>query len=75
MLEIERANILGVGSIGVVFKGNWDAIEVAVKQIPIVNAVKCERELNALQMLNHENIVKLFHMEENQNFRYFNIFF
>ncbi len=42
MLEIDRANILGVGSIGVVFKGNWDAIEVAVKQIPIDNAIDKE---------------------------------
>lgn len=74
MLDIDRANILGVGSIGVVFKGNWDAIEVAVKQIPIDNAAKCEREVNEFKMLNHENIVKLFHIEENQNFRYLTTF-
>jgi hypothetical protein len=70
IVNIDRAKIIGKGSFGIVFEGVWCGLKVAVKRIPIENATSSEREENALEQFDHENVVKLFHVEKNQDFRY-----
>jgi hypothetical protein len=53
-----------------VFEGAWRGNKVAVKRILIENVASSEREENALQNFNHENVIKLFHVEENIDFKY-----
>ncbi|XP_046636657.1 probable serine/threonine-protein kinase fhkE [Daphnia pulicaria] len=69
MLTLDRKKILGEGGFAIVFEGAWDGVKVAVKRIPLEKAVSIEQEVKALQMLDHPNVIKLFHMEEDQDFR------
>jgi serine/threonine protein kinase len=73
MLRIDRKKILGRGGYGVVYEGNWGETKVAIKRIPRDNAAGGKQEEDALKRLNHENIIKLFHVEEDPDFRYFQI--
>jgi serine/threonine protein kinase len=75
-LIIDRQKVLGMGNYGSVFEGIWGGIKVAVKRIVIENVArdkttKTEREGNALNKLDHENVIKLFDVEENIDFKYF----
>jgi hypothetical protein len=70
IVTIDRAKILGKGNFGIVFEGAWCDLKVAVKRIPIENAASSKREESALQKFNHENVIKLFHVEENDDFKY-----
>ncbi len=69
-LKIDRAKILGEGGFGIVFEGVWGEIKVAVKRIPVEKAASSKREENALKIFNDEHVIKLFHVEEDQNFKY-----
>jgi serine/threonine protein kinase len=71
MLTIDRAKILGKGKYGIVYEGVWGENQVAIKRIPIDNVAICnEREESALKMFHHEHVIKLFHVEEDQDFKY-----
>jgi serine/threonine protein kinase len=70
-LTIDRAKILGKGTYGIVYEGAWRERKVAVKRISLENATGSKREESALQKCNHENVIKLFHVEENMDFKYF----
>jgi predicted Ser/Thr protein kinase len=68
---IDRQKILGKGTFGIVFEGTWCNLKVAIKRIPIDNVAICnEREESALKMFHHEHVIKLFHVEEDQDFKY-----
>ncbi len=70
-LTIDRAKILGKGKYGIVYEGVWGENQVAIKRIPIDNVANSnEREVNALKKFDHENVIKLFHVEEDKDFRY-----
>jgi hypothetical protein len=68
MLTIDRKKILGVGGFATVFEGSLDGVKVAVKRIPLEKAT--EQEEMALKMLEHTNVIKLFHEQEDQDFKY-----
>jgi hypothetical protein len=68
-MEFDRKKILGEGGCAIVFHGVWDGKPVAVKRIPTNNVASNEREEDALKMLNHQNIIKLFHVESDVDFR------
>jgi serine/threonine protein kinase len=71
MLTIDRAKILGKGKYGIVYEGVWGENQVAIKRIPIDNVANSNgREVNALKKFDHENVIKLFHVEEDKDFRY-----
>jgi serine/threonine protein kinase len=70
MLTLDRKKILGEGGFAIVFEGVLDGVKVAVKRIPLEKAASNEPEVKALQMLDHTNVIKLFHVEENQDFKY-----
>lgn len=68
----DRAHVLGHGNFGVVFKGKLDGtIDVAVKRIELARLASStfkEREMKHQQELDHSNVVKLLHVEEDENF-------
>ena len=71
-LTIDRAKILGTGKYGIVYEGVWGENQVAIKRIPIDNvATSNEREVNALKKFDHENVIKLLHVEEGKDFKYY----
>jgi serine/threonine protein kinase len=71
MLTINNKNkILGEGSSGIVFEGVWEGFPVAIKRINVNDTKSSEREVKALQHFNHENVIKLLHVEEDNDFKY-----
>jgi hypothetical protein len=69
-VTIDRAKVLGKGNFGIVFEGAWCDLKVAVKRILIQNATSSKREESALQKFDHENVIKLFQVEEDLDFKY-----
>jgi serine/threonine-protein kinase/endoribonuclease IRE1 len=61
---------LGSGGYGIVFQGEWNNIQVAVKQILSSKVESNKLEEEALQKLNHPNVIKLFYVESNSENRY-----
>ncbi|XP_046438267.1 calcium-dependent protein kinase 2-like [Daphnia pulex] len=72
-MEIQREAILGQGGYGIVYKGFWgpNRIPVAVKRLQLVHLDSSEKEEEALQNLKHPNIIKIYHAENDTDFRYF----
>ena len=63
-----KEHIIGRGIFGFVFLGKLNEKEVAVKRVQLVEVV--EREEEAFRQLgHHENIVQLFHAENQGEFR------
>jgi hypothetical protein len=69
LITIDRNKILGFGAYGVVFEGTWNEKKVAVKRIQIATSESNKQEEEALQKLDHPNIVKLFHVQIDADFR------
>ena len=71
-LQCDKKKVLGEGNQGVVFYGFWGSTAVAVKRIQLFQ-VKCkEEEEQALRNLKHPNVIKMFHAENDADFRYCN---
>jgi serine/threonine protein kinase len=70
MLTFDRQKELGKGGFATVYEGVWGETKVAVKRILLGDAATNEREVKALKMLNHPNVIKLFQVEEDQDFKY-----
>ncbi len=68
-INVDVNKILGSGGYGTVFQGEWNNNQVAVKQIPLSKVESNKREEEALQKLNHPNVVKLFHAESDSENR------
>ena len=63
-----RNELLGEGGFAKVFDGRWNEKKVAVKRVQLLDVGSTQEE-EALQRLNHPNVVKLFHVENNEDFR------
>lgn len=61
--EFDNDKKLGEGGFGVVFQDVWRGIPVAVKRIKLDDIESNGREEDALDKLDHPNVVKLFHVE------------
>ncbi|XP_046461710.1 serine/threonine-protein kinase/endoribonuclease ire-1-like [Daphnia pulex] len=76
-LSYDDNEILGKGTAGFVFRGSFgqDKNPVAVKRVQLASLRKDEdfqkREEDALASLDHPNVVKLFHAEDDLTFRYY----
>jgi serine/threonine protein kinase len=70
MLTFDRQKVLGVGGFGTVYQGAWGETEVAVKRILIKDAATNEQEEKALKILHHPNVIKLFHVQKDLDFKY-----
>ncbi|XP_046638692.1 tyrosine-protein kinase Yes-like [Daphnia pulicaria] len=69
--EFVNEKKLGEGGFGVVFQDVWRGIPVAVKRIKLGDIESNGREEDALDKLDHPNVVKLFHVESDSVFKYF----
>jgi serine/threonine protein kinase len=65
-ISFDRSEVLGRGGYGKVFKGFWRGRPVAVKRIVLTSD---EQEEKSLQRLDHDNVIKLYHAERDENFR------
>jgi serine/threonine protein kinase len=61
--------VLGWGGYGTVFKGKWNNNRVAVKRIDLFKTASYDREEAALKTFGHPNVIKLFHVESDDQFR------
>ena len=74
-LQCDKEKVLGTGGQGLVLHGFWGSTPVAVKRIQLFH-VKCkEEEEQALRNLKHPNVIKMFHAENDADFRYCNSIF
>jgi predicted Ser/Thr protein kinase len=58
-ISIDRQKVLGKGAYGIVYEGTWKGRKVAVKRIQIENVKNNKGGEEALQYLDHPNVVKL----------------
>jgi serine/threonine protein kinase len=70
MLTIDRKKVFGKGGFATVYEGVWGETKVAVKRILVGDAATTEQEEKALKMLDHRNVIKLFDVEKDQDFKY-----
>ena len=70
MLTFDRQKVLGKGGFATVYEGVWGETKVAVKRIVVGDAATTEQEEKALKMLDHTNVIKLFDVQEDQDFKY-----
>ncbi|KAK4014950.1 hypothetical protein OUZ56_027462 [Daphnia magna] len=66
---LNRDAVLGQGGFAAVFKGKFGGREVAVKRVELLKVDK--REEDAMLKLEHPNIVKLLHVEKDNDFKYY----
>ncbi|XP_046458524.1 cyclin-dependent kinase F-4-like isoform X2 [Daphnia pulex] len=65
-------NELGSGGFGSVWEGVWRRQKVAVKKMIISDFTKlCREREESLLKLNHPNVVKMYHIESNLDYKYF----
>jgi serine/threonine-protein kinase/endoribonuclease IRE1 len=69
-IKYTRENLLGQGNFGSVYLGIYNDQQVAVKRILLNRYEKEEREVNLQQNLDHENVLKILKVEEDDDFRY-----
>jgi hypothetical protein len=69
MIKIDKGKILGEGAYGIVFEGTFGEQQVAVKRIQTAYIVSNEKEEAALKKLDHPNVIKLFHICSDEEFR------
>ena len=69
-LQYDETSVLGEGSSGFIFRGTLNGLQVAVKRVQLVQIKTSVKECQALLDLDHPNIVKLLHVEDDPFFRY-----
>ncbi len=69
-IKYSRENPLGQGTYGSVYLGIYNDQQVAVKRIELKQSKKEEREADLQQNLDHENVLKILKVEEDDDFRY-----
>jgi serine/threonine protein kinase len=67
--DLDSNRILGEGNYGTVFEGVWRGKLVAIKRIQLSDIKSNEREEEALQKMDHPNVIKLLHVEKDSTFR------
>lgn len=82
MSDPRSPKLLGKGAFGIVYEGLWNGKIVAIKRIDKTNFLDFsdsaanstsagqQREEEVMQQLDHPNVLKLFHVENDVNFRY-----
>ena len=66
-IVVDKEKFLGQGSYSAVFTGTFNGRQIAVKKVTLYQVN--DNEEKALQQLNHPNVIKLFHSENDNNFK------
>jgi predicted Ser/Thr protein kinase len=69
-ISIDREKVLGKGAYGIVYEGTWRGSKMAVKRIQIENVQNNKGGEEPLQILDHPNVVKLYDVDSNLDFKY-----
>ncbi|XP_046460945.1 CBL-interacting serine/threonine-protein kinase 20-like [Daphnia pulex] len=69
-IQYSKEDVLGRGTYGDVFLGIFNKEQVAVKKILLNRSEKEEREVDLQKILDHENILKILQVVEDDDFRY-----
>ena len=67
--DLDKNKNLGKGKYGTVYEDVWREKPVAIKRILLSDVTSNEREEEALQKLDHPNVIKLLHVESDSKFR------
>ena len=74
-ISIDRKTVLGKGGYSVVYEGKYGDTPIAVKRI-VLDQIRSSnevaptlQEINNQQKLNHENVLKIHAVEEDDDFR------
>jgi len=67
--EFHTRKVLGKGGFGEVFEGFYHGTRVAVKRILLTEIDNNGREEDALQKLDHQNVVKLYGVKCDSEFK------
>ena len=67
-MTFDRKKRIGEGAFGTVFEGVWFNTKVAIKRVGLRDT-NIIREEFSLFGLDHPNVVKLFHFENDDDFR------
>ncbi len=67
ILQFDRNALLGKGGHSNVFRGTFNGRKVAVKRVDLLKISGDNEEI--LQKLDHENVVKLLHVERDKDFK------
>jgi serine/threonine protein kinase len=70
-IQYSKEDVLGRGTYGDVYLGILNKEKVAVKKILLNRSEKEEREVDLQKILDHENILKILQVVEDDDFRYF----
>ena len=65
----DKTKVLGEGAYGIVYLGTFQGTTVAVKRILLQRLKTSEREETALSRLDHPNVVKLYCVEQETEFK------
>lgn len=65
-------HILGRGGYGTVYRGRYEGCDVAVKRIQLDSFENEDREIKLQNGLDHDNVLKILTVEDNEDFRYLN---
>ena len=67
--DLSSNKLIGQGGFGKVFEAVWGEQKVAIKRIALSDITSNQREEEALQRLDHPNVIKLLHVENDPMFR------
>ena len=69
-IKFDRKKLLGKGGFADVYEGTYEEKPVAVKRILVTNLnISLEREINLQPRLQHENVLKILTVEQDDDFR------
>lgn len=66
-MNYNRDKVLGRGIFGVVFEGTFGNMKVAVKRIQLLDCKP--QEESTMGEFEHENVLRLIHVEKNDDFK------
>ena len=65
----DKGKLIGEGTFGVVYPGWWLGVPAAIKRIELVKLKNNNHEEDALRRLNHPNVLSLFDVDQDDNFK------
>ncbi len=67
--HIETSKVLGKGGFSYVFEGSYHKEIVAIKRVLLENVESTKHEEEAMKKLDHPNVIKLLHTQDDSHFR------